>query len=77
MLKPALSHEQMPWCKIYKNKAGFFCDSGRKDLYYLVRKCGGSKIMAEYMGLKYVETRGRPANRRKSSEELSSKLSII
>eukprot|EP00803_Ostreobium_quekettii_P003329 evm.model.scf_547EXC.6 EVM.evm.TU.scf_547EXC.6 scf_547EXC:65618-75162(-) len=47
-------------------------NGGRKDLYYLIRKCGGSKIVAEHMGLKFVETRGRPAAKEESGGPLVS-----
>ena len=34
---------------------------GRADLLHRINRCGGSKRVAAFMGLPYMETRGRKA----------------
>jgi hypothetical protein len=40
--------------------------AGRDDLWSAVQRCGGGRRVAEYMGLEWVETRGR---RKKSASD--------
>lgn len=35
------------------------CSAGRHNLWNLVQRCGGGRRLAEHMGLRWVETRGR------------------